>query len=122
MRSKNNDEVTVQLLLAKSRLATIKPMATPRLELVACECGAKMANFLQQTIDMTNTELYLSSDSGYALSWIKRKENWQVFVFNRVKTINQLTNSDDWLHIPGHLNPADLPSRGCNVKQLLNSK
>lgn len=81
-----------------------------------------MAHFLQQTIDMSNTELYLWSDSGNALSWIGRKENWQVFVFNRVKTINQLTNSDDWLYIPGHLNPVELPSRGCNVKQLLASK
>lgn len=122
VRSVIHGKVCVQLLLAKSRVATIKPMTTPRLELVACECGAKMANYLQKTVDMTRTKLYLWSDSDNALSWIKRTENWQVFVFNRVKTINQLTNAGDWRHIPGHLNPADLPSRGCSSKQLLESR
>ncbi len=122
LRSEIDGDVCVQLLLAKSRVATIKPMTTPRLELVACECGARMANYLQQTIDMAGKELYLWSDSDNALSWIKRKENWQVFVFNRVKTINQLTNANDWRHIPGHLNPADLPSRGCSNRQLVESR
>lgn len=27
-----------------------------------------------------------------------------------------------WHHVQGHLNPADLPSRGCEVKQLLSSR
>lgn len=122
LRCSFDGKVCVQLLLAKARVATIKPMTTSRLELVACECGAKMANYLQQTLDMSDIELYCWSDSGNALSWIKRKENWQVFVFNRVKTITQFTNADNWRHIPGNLNPADLPSRGCSNRQLLESR
>lgn len=122
LRCNMGNDVSVQLILAKSRVSTIKPITIPRLELIACECGAKMAKYLQETLDMTNIELYLWSDSGNALSWIKRNENWQTFVHNRVKTINALTNAEDWRHIPGHLNPADLPSRGCMVKQLVESK
>lgn len=80
LRCKNGDETKVQLLLAKSRVATIKPMTTPRLELVACECGAKMAKFLQPTLNIEDADIYFWPDSGNALSWIKRKENWQVFV------------------------------------------
>lgn len=81
-----------------------------------------MANYFKQTIDVTNAELYLWSDSGNALSWIKRKESWQVFVHNRVERINLLTNPEVWRHIPGIENPADLPSRRCSNKQLLESR
>ncbi|GFT12016.1 integrase_H2C2 domain-containing protein [Trichonephila clavipes] len=32
-----------------------------------------------------------------------------------------VTNPEDWKHIPGILNPADLPSRGCGVVELIAS-
>lgn len=41
---------------------------------------------------------------------------------NRVKKIRELSRPDDWLHIHGNLNPADLPSRGCTPKQLLQGR
>ncbi|GFW95723.1 uncharacterized protein TNCV_19541 [Trichonephila clavipes] len=52
---------------------------------------------------------------------MQRKENWGTFVNNRVQEIRRLTNPEDWKHIPGILNPADLPSRGCGVVELIAS-
>ncbi|CAH1111490.1 unnamed protein product, partial [Psylliodes chrysocephalus] len=49
-------------------------------------------------------------------------EEWSIFVFNRVKEIRQLTEADRWNHIPGSDNPADLPSRGCFGRQLVESR
>ncbi|GFX22172.1 uncharacterized protein TNCV_364831 [Trichonephila clavipes] len=68
-----------------------------------------------------NVPIYCWSDSVNALYWIKRKENWGTFVNNRVQEIRRLTNPEDWKHIPGILNPADLPSRGCGVVELIAS-
>lgn len=119
LSSEDENEIMVQLVMAKSRVSTIKPITTPKLELIGCECGDKMFNNIQKTIDV---KIYFWTDSSNALGWIKRDENWQVFVHNRVKKIKELSNSEDWRHIPGNLNPADLPSRGCTPKQLISSK
>ncbi|XP_026688312.1 uncharacterized protein LOC103522259 [Diaphorina citri] len=41
---------------------------------------------------------------------------------NRVKEIKSLSNGIEWRHIPGTLNPADLPSRGSNAKKFIQSR
>ncbi|KAJ8909823.1 hypothetical protein NQ315_003701 [Exocentrus adspersus] len=44
------------------------------------------------------------------------------FSENRIAEIRKLTPVERWYHLPGTSNPADLPSRGCSPKQLLESK
>lgn len=122
MRIENKTTVNVQLVMSKARVSTIKPISIPKLELIGCECGAKLIGNINDTIDMTDIKIFMWSDSSNALSWIKRNENWQIFVYNRVKKIRELTSPDCWRHIPGNLNPADLPSRGCTAKQLLGTR
>ncbi|GBM72376.1 hypothetical protein AVEN_178052-1 [Araneus ventricosus] len=48
----------------------------------------------------------------------KRQRKWGTFVNYRVQEIRRLTNPEDWKHIAGILNPADLPSRGCGTESL----
>lgn len=50
-----------------------------------------------------------------------RDDQWGTFVGNRVRKILEVSGAEDWNCIPGELNPADLPSRGCDVKHLLES-
>ncbi|GFR27393.1 integrase_H2C2 domain-containing protein [Trichonephila clavata] len=47
-------------------------------------------------------------DSMIVLAWIKNTEPWNTFVGNRVKEITELTNIDDWRHVPGDVNQEDL--------------
>ncbi|GFW40714.1 integrase catalytic domain-containing protein [Trichonephila clavipes] len=71
---------------------------------------------------MPDLKVTLWSDSTTALWWIKEYGNWSVFVANRVKEIRQLTQIQSWKYVPGNMNIADLLSRGCSPRQMLNSR
>jgi len=124
-RVKTQDEVIVSLLSAKSRLAPIqkkKPVTIPRLELLGCLIGSRLANSVKEALRLKGVEEFYWTDSSTALAWIKRQEHWGTFVGNRTAEIGKLTNIENWRHVPGELNPADLPSRGCSPKELMESK
>lgn len=115
--------VFIRLLAAKSRIAPLKKSSIPRLELLAALIGTRLFVSLKEELNFDQeVQFYFWSDSSTVLSWIRRKENWGTFVGNRVKEIVTHTSSEDWHFVPGILNPADLPSRGCSPKQLCKSR
>ncbi|GFY14100.1 uncharacterized protein TNCV_3612891 [Trichonephila clavipes] len=93
--------ITCQLVQARARVASIKPITIPRLELLACTIGSRLINTTKIDLGLENVPIYCWSDSVNALYWIKRKENWGTFVNNRVQEIRRLTNPEDWKLIPG---------------------
>jgi len=108
--------------MAKSRVAPIKSISIPRLELLGCLIGARLANSVQSALKLDGVKHYFWTDSSTALAWIKKSEQWGTFVSNRTEEIGKRTNIEDWRHVPGCKNPADLPSRGCTTVQLFESK
>ena len=57
---------------------------------------------------------FFYSDSTVVLGYISNfSRRFQVFVANRVGTIQSLTTASQWSHLSGKKNPADLASRGC---------
>ncbi|KAJ8909413.1 hypothetical protein NQ315_017032 [Exocentrus adspersus] len=121
LRVSQNDHVKVHILAAKTRVAPVRKLTIPRLELLAAVIGARLYSGIKRTL-ACEIDTFFWSDSSTIISWIQRKEEWNTFVGNRVSEIRKLTDPDKWQHIPGDQNPADLPSRGCSPRQLLESK
>lgn len=122
LRVDHGSHVSVQLLTGKSRVAPLQNKSIPRLELLGCLIGARLFASVKSAMSLNDVKEYFWSDSTTAIAWIQRNEPWATFVGNRVREINKITNSSLWRHVPGHLNPADLPSRGCSPAELVRLK
>lgn len=122
LRVVTENGVNVQLVAAKSRVVPLKKISIPRIELLAATVGARLTKSVKNAMNWTDMTSYFWTDSTTVLAWIKQENKWKVFVQNRVTEIKKLTQVEEWNFVPGELNPADLPSRGCNAKHLLESK
>ncbi|GFY44802.1 integrase_H2C2 domain-containing protein [Trichonephila inaurata madagascariensis] len=112
----------IQLVQSKTRIAPCgkKETTIARLELL----GAAISAHLSTTVlkEFPTDDVYFWTESTTVLAWLKREERWGEFVHNRVQEIRKLTPVKAWRHVPGSLNPADCPNRGCSAKQLCISK
>ena len=84
------NDVEVQLIGAKTRVAPTKDVTIPRLELLAATITARLAHSLIAALQYENAEVVYWTDSTTVLSWINREAQWAIFVWNRIQEIKAL--------------------------------
>ncbi|XP_064475828.1 uncharacterized protein LOC135389726 [Ornithodoros turicata] len=115
--------VKVGLLFAKSRVAPIKKLTLPRLELMGAVIGIRIAKLVRDSLQILSGEPTYWTDSTIVLSWIKGDSSrWKPFVKNRVTEIQSNSDPSQWRHCPGASNPADALTRGLRVDVLAEYK
>ncbi|GFY60970.1 integrase catalytic domain-containing protein [Trichonephila inaurata madagascariensis] len=119
LRVEYEENVFVKPIEAKARVAPLKDISIPRLELLACTFGARLAASVKNDLNLPDVRIYFLTDSMTGLAWIQRTRDWGVFVFNRVKEIRNLSDVSSWEHVPSEKNFADILSRGCSAQQLI---
>ncbi|XP_055613352.1 uncharacterized protein LOC129759844 [Uranotaenia lowii] len=114
---------SMNLLCAKSRVVPMKDLTLPRKELIGAKLLAELMSRVIGIIPQHINKVHYWCDSQVVLSWIHANDQHaEVYVRNRVKIIQQLTNKMSWRYIPTDQNPADVISRGISVRKLLTTK
>lgn len=124
LRTCVDDMYFIYFLCSKSRVAPLKTMTIPRLELCAAVLSAELIDFVLKTFanKINFSKIFSYTDSTIVLSWIKsHPHRWKSFVSNRVSYIQERVDPLNWYHIISCQNPADIASRGAFPSELLTN-
>ena len=113
VRISTEESISTTLLTAKSRVAPVKTISLPRLELCGAVMSAEMAQNIISELRIPAYDTFFWTDSTIVLAWLQKPPcSWTTFVANRISTILDCVGQANWFHVETNFNPADLATRG----------
>ncbi|GFX55009.1 integrase catalytic domain-containing protein [Trichonephila clavipes] len=117
-----NNEIETSFICSKSRVAPLKSLTLPRLELTAALLSARLAKQVSSCLKF-DANIYYWTDSLISYYWIRGDSSaFKPYIKNRVQEIQLLSDPMQWGHCPGKDNPADLLSRGTSAVKLAQNE
>ena len=103
-RLESGEDVDVKFVAAKTRVAPVRSMTIPRLELLSAVLFSKLITNIHSALrsEMSLDDVVCFTDSKVSLYWIQGvNHEWNQFVENRVNTIRSLVHPRCWRYCPG---------------------
>ena len=106
------------LVMGKSRVAPLKTITIPRMELTAAVVSVKLHKFIVDQLDLPIHKTIFWTDSTIVLQYIRNEaRRFQTFVANRLSVIHDASSPCQWRHVDSLRNPADYASRGFSITE-----
>ena len=113
------ERIHCAFLIGKSRLAPLRPMTVPRLELSAAVLAVQLDRTVREELDIPINQSTFWSDSTCVLQYIRNQsKRFHTFVANRLSVIHENSAPHQWRHVSSELNPADEVTRGLTVDEM----
>ena len=107
----SNKNVHISLVTSKTKIAPIKRLTIPRLELCGTWLLAQLLLHVREALHIPIQDVYAWTDSTIILSWLEGNlRRFKTYVGNRVSCIIELVAPSQRYHVNGTQNPADCAS------------
>lgn len=114
----NNKQTNI--MVAKTKVAPIKQISIPRLELLGALLLARLYSSIVKVLSNYEISFHAWTDSKVVLSWLAtHPRKWKQFVANRTSEILETIPYKQWNYVSSKDNPADVASRGIAPHKLL---
>lgn len=108
----NNKKIDTVLIAARARVAPLKTLTIPRLELQAALIGVRLAQTIKEDHRIPIHEVRYWSDSQTVLHWIRNgSRRYTPFVTHRLGEIVEASTPAEWRWVPTAINIADVATR-----------
>ena len=111
-------EIITELVfvLRKARVAPMKVMTVPKLELQATLLAARLKREICRALRVTVDKVVMWTDSIIGLQWINSTNKHPISIANRVGENLENNSVDQWNHVATCDNPADAGTRGMSAE------
>ena len=114
-------QTELAFVLGKARVAPMKVMTVPKLELQAALLAARLKQDICRALTVKVNKIFMWTHSTTVLHWLNSTSKHPKFIANRVCGILEHTSVDDWNHVASGDNPADAGTRGMSAEVLQTS-
>ena len=116
------NQVHCAFVMGKARLAPIREISIPRLELTAAVISVRLSKIIREELDMTIDRVCYWSDSTSVLKCINNEsKRFHTFESNRLTVIRNGSKPSEWRYVNRDDNPADGASKGLKIDTMLRN-
>ena len=115
----DSGSIHCSLLTSKARVAPLKRITTPRMELTAAALAVRISNMVLRELEFQVDNVFYWTDSMSVLRYVRNETaRFHTFVANRVAVIRDGSEVSQWNYVSTSSNPADDVSRGLSMKNI----